>query len=67
MSHAGAHEDQMIAALERVVTSRVLLLVIGLACAALGALAIWLPLSLFGTLVWLVGLLLLGTGVIKLL
>ncbi|MFL5335142.1 MAG: lecithin retinol acyltransferase family protein [Geminicoccaceae bacterium] len=44
-----------------------LLLVTGLACAALGALAIWLPLSLFGTLVGLVGALLLGAGVIKLL
>ena len=50
MSQAGVREDRMIAALERMVTSRVLLLVIGLACAGLGAVAIWLPLSLFGTL-----------------
>lgn len=67
MSQVGLNEDRKLAALERMVTSRVLLLVIGLGCAALGALAIWLPLSLFGTLVWLVGLLLLGTGMIKLL
>ena len=67
MSQAGVREDRMIAALERMVTSRVLLLVIGLVCSGLGAVAIWLPLSLFGTLVWLVGALLLGTGVIKLL
>src|SRR5262245_48883764 len=67
MSQAGVREDWMIATLERAVPSRVLLLVVGLTCAALGALAIWLPMSLFGTLVWLVGALLLGTGVIKLL
>jgi hypothetical protein len=67
MSQAGVREDRVIAALERMVTSRVLLLAVGLACAGLGALAIWLPLSLFGALVWLVGALLLGTGVIKLL
>jgi uncharacterized membrane protein HdeD (DUF308 family) len=67
MSQAGVREDRTIAALERVVPSRVLVLVVGLSCSALGALAIWLPLSLFGTLVWLVGALLLVTGVIKLL
>jgi uncharacterized membrane protein HdeD (DUF308 family) len=67
MTQAGAREDQIIAALERVVTSRVLLLVVGLCCVGLGVVAIWLPLSLFGTLVWVVGALLLGTGVIKLL
>ena len=59
-------DDRIIAVLERVVPNRLLLLVEGVVCAALGAVAIWLPLSLFGTLVWLVGTLLLGTGVIKL-
>src|SRR5688572_20565538 len=66
MSQAGGREDRRIATLERVVTSRLVLLAAGLASAAMGAMAIWLPLSLFGTLVWLVGALLLGTGVIKL-
>lgn len=67
MSQADVREDRMIAVLERMVTNRVLLLAVGLACAGLGVLAIWLPLSLFGALVWLVGALLLGTGLIKLL
>ncbi len=67
MSQAGVQEDRIVAAFERAVPSRVLLLVVGLCCALLGVVAIWLPQSLFGTLVWIVGALLLGSGVIKLL
>jgi uncharacterized membrane protein HdeD (DUF308 family) len=67
MSRAGVPDDRTIALLERAITNRVLLLVVGFACTALGALAIWLPLSVFGTIVWLVGVLLLAAGLLKLL
>ena len=67
MSEAGVREDRIVAAFERAVPNRVLLLVVGLCCALLGIVAIWLPQSLFGALVWIVGALLLGTGLIKLL
>jgi uncharacterized membrane protein HdeD (DUF308 family) len=67
MSQTEVRDDRILAAFERVVPSRLLLLVVGLCCVGLGAVAIWLPQSLFGTLVWIVGALLLGTGVIKLL
>ena len=67
MSQAGVQEDRIVAAFERVMPSRVLLLVVGLCCALLGTVAIWLPQSLFGTLVWIVGALLLGSGAMKLL
>ncbi len=66
MSPSEVQEDRILAAFERVLPSRTLLLVVGLCCVGLGALAVWLPLSLFGTLVWLVGMILLGTGVLKL-
>ena len=67
MSQAGVQQDRIVAAFERAVPSRILLLVVGLCCAVLGVVAIWLPQSLFGTLVWIVGAVLLSTGVIKLL
>ena len=45
MSQAGVREDRIIAAFERMVPSRVLLLVMGLGCVGLGGVAIWLPLD----------------------
>jgi uncharacterized membrane protein HdeD (DUF308 family) len=45
--------------------TRGLLLAVGVACVSLGLVAIALPLSLFGSLIWMVGLILLGSGAVK--
>ena len=42
-----------------------LLLVVGLGCLARGVLSGWLPMSLYGLLVWITGALLLWSGAIK--
>jgi uncharacterized membrane protein HdeD (DUF308 family) len=54
-----------LAALQRIGLSRISLLGVGLACLALGVMAILLPLSLFGSLVWVLAAILIASGLIK--